>query len=137
MRFVTGLIIFTAAIVLAQESASVWDGIYMQEQATRGKALFSDKCQGCHGTALEGKTGPQLAGDTFKGNWSGLTADDLFEYINKSMPRGQPASLSRDQTADLVAFLFTSNGFPAGRKELPKDVASLQKIRFEAGKPTL
>ena len=137
MRIAIGLIVFLAAIVYAQESASVWDGIYMQEQASRGKALFSEKCEGCHGTALEGKTGPQLAGTVFKGNWTGLTADDLFEYINKSMPRGQPGSLSRDQTADLVAFLFTSNGFPAGQKGLPKDAALLQKIRIEAAKPSL
>jgi mono/diheme cytochrome c family protein len=137
MRFAIGLIVFTAAIVLAQESASVWDGIYMPEQASRGKALFGEKCQGCHGTALEGKTGPQLAGAIFKANWTGLTADDLFEYIIKAMPRGQPGSLSRDQTADLVAFLLTSNGFPAGQKELPRDAALLLKIRFEAAKPTL
>jgi mono/diheme cytochrome c family protein len=137
MRTVIGLIIFLAAIVYAQESASVWDGVYMQEQASRGRALFSEKCEGCHGKALEGKTGPQLAGATFTENWSGLTADDLFEYIGKAMPRGQPGSLSRDQTADLVAFLFTSNGFPAGQKGLPKDATLLQKIRFEAAKPTL
>jgi mono/diheme cytochrome c family protein len=137
MRIAIGLVVFLAAIVYAQESASVWDGVYMQDQASRGKALFTEKCEGCHGKALEGKTGPQLAGTTFMGNWSGLTADDLFEYISKSMPRGQPGSLSRDQTADLVAFLFTSNGFPAGQKGLPKDAALLQKIHFEAAKPTL
>jgi mono/diheme cytochrome c family protein len=137
MRIVIGLIVFLAAIVYAQESASVWDGIYMQEQASRWKAFFGEHCAGCHGEALEGKTGPQLAGEIFKGNWNGLTADDLFEYINKSMPRGQPGSLSRDQTADLVAFLLTANGFPAGQKGLPKDAALLLKIRFEASKPSL
>ena len=137
MRIAIGLIVCLAASVYAQESASVWDGAYVQEQASRGKALFTEKCEGCHGRAREGKTGPQLAGTTFMGNWNGLTADDLFEYISKAMPRGQPGSLSRDQTADLVAFLFTSNGFPAGKKELPKDGAVLQKIRIEAAKPAI
>jgi mono/diheme cytochrome c family protein len=137
MKIATALVLFLAAIVYAQESASVWEGVYMEEQASRGKALFVQQCAGCHGEALEGKTGPQLAGAIFKGNWNGLSADDLFEYVQKSMPRGQPGSLKREQTAELVAFLLTSNGFPAGRKELPNDAALLQKIRFEATKPTL
>jgi mono/diheme cytochrome c family protein len=137
MKIVIGLICSLAAIVSAEQSASVWDGIYMPEQAERGKALYTQQCAGCHGGTLAGKTGPQLAGSTFTGNWNGLTADDLFEYVQKSMPRGQAGSLSRDQTADLVAFLFTSNGFPAGKKELPKEAEILQKIRIEASKPTL
>ena len=124
-----------AAVVCAQESASVWDGIYSDEQAGRGKALFVQQCASCHGESLTGKTGPPLAGTAFKGNWDGLTADDLFKYIKKSMPRGQAGTLSREQTADMVAFLLTSNGFPAGQKELSNDATVLQKIRFAAAKP--
>ena len=135
MKFVIGLVVVLAAAVSAQESASVWDGVYVQDQASRGKALFAQQCAGCHGQTLAGKSGPELAGKTFAGNWNGLSADDLFEYVQKSMPRGQPGSLSREQTADLVAFLFTSNGFPAGSKDLPKDASVLQKIRIDASKP--
>lgn len=137
MRTSIVLLISWAAVISAQETASVWIGVYAPEQATRGKELYSQQCAGCHGASLAGKSGPQLAGTTFTGNWNGLTADDLFEYVQKSMPRGQAGSLSRAQTADLVAFLFTSNGFPAGTKELPKEAEVLQKIRIEASKPTL
>ena len=126
-----------AAIVYAGGSASVWDGIYMQAQASRGKEVFSQNCAACHGGSLEGKNGPSLNSASFKENWNGLTADDLFEYIKKSMPRGQAGILTREQTADIVAFLFTSNGFPAGQKELPTDAAALLTIRFESAKPTI
>jgi mono/diheme cytochrome c family protein len=136
VRIVTGLILFVATIVYAQQSASVWDGVYTQEQASRGKAVYDKQCSSCHGAALDGNgTAPPLTGAYFRGNWDGLTADDLFERIQTSMPADQPGKLSREETGDVLAFLLTSNEFPAGKKELPHEAASLETIRFEAAKP--
>lgn len=135
MRIAIGSILFLAAAVHAEQSASVWDGIYQQEQASRGKGLYGQECGACHGDVLTGKSAPALTGEGFKENWNGLSADDLFEYIKKSMPRGEAGKLTREQTADIVAFLFTFNGFPAGQKELPVDAAVLQTIKFESAKP--
>jgi hypothetical protein len=33
-----------------------------------------------------------------------------------------------------VSFIFQTNGFPAGKTELPPDAESLKKIRIEAKK---
>jgi S-disulfanyl-L-cysteine oxidoreductase SoxD len=114
----------------------VWDGVYTAGQSDRGKALYSMHCSSCHGTALEG-TGqaPPLAGPDFKGDWNGQSADDLFEKMQTSMPADQPGTLSRAQNADILAFLLSSNAFPAGQKELPSDAGVLSKIRFETAKP--
>jgi mono/diheme cytochrome c family protein len=114
--------------------ASVWDGVYSAVQASRGKELYNQQCSACHGDALEGKNGPALAAASFKADFDGLTAGDLLEYVQKSMPRGQPGTLTREQATDLVAFLLTSNGFPAGGKDLSGDSSSLKKIRFETKK---
>src|SRR5271165_7012954 len=76
-----------------------------------------------------------LAGPDFKSNWNGQSADDLFEKMQTSMPADQPGRLSREQNADILAFLFASNGFPVGQKELPANAAVLEKIRFESAKP--
>jgi mono/diheme cytochrome c family protein len=123
-------------MVQAQESASVWDGVYTQEQATRGKAVYAKECASCHGAALNGSgQAPPLAGPDFKGDWNGQTADDLFEKMQTSMPADRPGQLSREQNADILAFLLSSNAFPSGQKELPTDAAVLQKIKFEAVKP--
>jgi uncharacterized protein len=122
----------TAAQVL--DRASVWDRVYTSAQADRGKALFSQQCSVCHGEALEGKNGPALAAASFKSDFEGLMVDDLFEYVQKSMPRGNTGTLSREQTTDLVAFLLTSNGFPSGTKDLPGEAPFLKKIRFETKK---
>jgi S-disulfanyl-L-cysteine oxidoreductase SoxD len=135
MRMISALVLTLATTLVTGESMSVWDGIYAEEQASRGKALYNDHCSACHGETLAGKNGPALVGSSFKENWNGLSADDLFEYIKKSMPRGQAGTLSREKTADLLAFLLTSNGFPAGQKALPNDAAALQAIRFESAKP--
>jgi len=125
-----------ASAVHAQQAASVWDGVYTQAQADRGKSTYGKECASCHGAALNGSGAvPPLAGPDFKGNWNGQTADDLFEKMQTSMPADQPGRLSREQNADILAFLFASNGFPAGQNELPTDAAALARIRFDAAKP--
>jgi quinoprotein glucose dehydrogenase len=121
----------------AQQPASVWDGVFTQPQASRGKTLYSQHCASCHGEALDGSgQAPPLSGADFKGNWNGQTADDLFEKMQASMPADQPGKLGREQNADILAFLLGFNGFPAGPKELPADAAALQNIRFETAKPS-
>jgi mono/diheme cytochrome c family protein len=115
----------------------VWDGVYTEQQASRGKTLYSQECTSCHGAALDGSgQAPPLTGADFKGNWNGQTVDDLFEKIQASMPADQPGKLSREQNADILGFLLGFNGFPAGQKELPSDAAALQKIRFETARPS-
>jgi mono/diheme cytochrome c family protein len=134
MRIAIGLIIVAA--VYAQPPGSVWDGVYTQAQADRGKLAYAKACASCHGAALDGNGAvPPLAGADFKSNWNGQTADDLFEKMQTSMPADHPGSLSRVQNAEILAFLLQSNGFPVGSMELSTDAAVLGKIRFEAAQP--
>jgi S-disulfanyl-L-cysteine oxidoreductase SoxD len=136
VRIARGLFIVVTATVWAQSAASVWDGVYTQEQASRGKTLYSKECASCHGQALDGSgQAPPLSGADFKSNWNGQTVDDLFEKVQTSMPADQPGKLSRAENADILAFVLGNNGFPAGSKELSADAAVLQKIRFETAKP--
>jgi S-disulfanyl-L-cysteine oxidoreductase SoxD len=126
-----GLVLVLAATVHAQQAASVWDGVYTPEQANRGKALYGKACASCHGATLDG-TGqaPPLEGGDFKNDWNGQTVDDLFEKMQTSMPADQPGRLSREQNADILAFLLLANEFPSGQKELPSEAVALAKIRF-------
>jgi hypothetical protein len=43
--------------------------------------------------------------------------------------------LSRQQTADTLAYILSVNQFPAGKTELPRQTEMLREIRFEATKP--
>jgi mono/diheme cytochrome c family protein len=115
---------------------SVWDGVYTQEQAERGHALYNRHCASCHGDTLAGgDVPPPLAGSDFLANWNGLTVGDLFERIRRSMPQDDPGRLSRQQNADVLAHIFSFNKFPAGKTELAHDSELLKQIRIEATKP--
>jgi mono/diheme cytochrome c family protein len=143
MRITTALLLLTtvlavAALVKAQEAVSVWDGVYIPEQASGGKVIYDQQCSLCHGAdvlKVRSEGPPNLTGPAFKENWNGLTVSDLFEYIKKGMPRNNPGHLTSEQVSSILAYLFTSNGFPAGQKELPTDAAGLKAIRFDAAKP--
>ena len=115
---------------------SVWDGVYTDEQANRGKALYSENCASCHGSELTGgEMAPPLSGGEFMAGWDGLTVGDLFERIRISMPQNAPGSLSGQQNSDILAFVFNANKFPAGQTELPKEAGILKTIKFETKKP--
>ena len=49
----------------APPTRTVQDGVFSDAQATRGQALYGQRCGGCHGPALAGATGPALTGDRF------------------------------------------------------------------------
>ena len=132
--------IFLLATVVAslggQPAASVWDGVYSEEQSGRGRALYGKECAGCHGSSLGGgETAPPLTGSAFMANWSGLSVGELFERIRLSMPEGRPGALSRQQNADILAYILSVNQFPAGKAELQKDTDRLKQIRFLAERP--
>lgn len=117
-------------------SRSVWDGVYTSEQADRGHSVYHSQCEVCHGDSLlGGDEVPPLAGAQFLANWNGLSVGDLFERIRKSMPANDPGKLTSQQNADVLAYLFSFNMFPAGKAELPHDVELLKQIRIEAAKP--
>jgi S-disulfanyl-L-cysteine oxidoreductase SoxD len=143
MRITTALLLLTtvlamAAPVEAQEAVSVWDGVYTPEQANGGKVVYDQQCSLCHGAdvlKVRSEGPPNLTGPAFKENWNGLPVSDLFGYIKKGMPRNNPGHLTSEQVTGILAYLFTSNGFPAGQKELPTDPAGLKAIRIDAAKP--
>ena len=78
---------------------------------------------------------PGLVGGEFVWNWNGLAVGDLFERLRISMPQGEPGSVSRQEKADILAFLLEANDFPAGDMELANRTAMLAGINFLAQKP--
>jgi cytochrome c len=115
---------------------SVWDGVYTEEQAKRGETLYEKQCSTCHGDKLAGReSAPPLTGGAFMANWNGLTLGDLFERIRRTMPQDAPGKLSRQQNADVLAYMLSFNKFPVGKTELYRQAEMLKEIRFEAAKP--
>ena len=126
--FVVTSCVLVVVAVHAQQARSARDGVYTAAQAARGEALYKVQCAFCHGDALAGEMGPPLAGDLFMAIWGPLAASDLFDKIHNTMPADTPGTLSRPQTADVVAYLLQANRFPAGTSELASVDTALKQI---------
>ena len=141
--FVATAAAFAAAVInaaaLGQAPASagktVWDGVYADAQSTRGEELSKAGCVSCHGDELAGgDLAPALKGDDFRGAWAGRTAAELFEKIQTTMPADRAGTLKPQQSADLVAYMFKINEYPAGTTELGSDMPALQQIKITGKK---
>jgi cytochrome c553 len=116
------------------QTRSVFDGVYTDDQARRGEAQFGRACESCHGADLSGNDVdeiPALAWDAFLTRWNGRTVKDLYESMKRSMPKDKPGSLSARAYADLVAYIFQTNKFPSGTKELSLNPEALGTIVIE------
>ena len=123
-----GLVAAFAVTGHAGQSRSIADGVYSAGQAARGEQTYQTLCASCHGKAMEGTIGPPLVGESFLSNWSEGSLSTLVDKIQKTMPFNQPASLSRQQSTDLAAYMLQGGKFAAGQAELTD--AALPQIKF-------
>jgi hypothetical protein len=75
-------------------------------------------------------------GGDFSANWNDLSLGQLFDRIRTSMPQNNPGSLSRQQNADILAFILFKGSAPAGSAELATQSEVLNGIKFVATKPS-
>ena len=115
--------------------ASVWDGVFAEAQATRGEAVYSGACGLCHGRRLNGapddpdmRSTPPLARARFLRIWEGRSLATLFEYTRATMPENNPNSLTEQEYVDVIAYMLTVGGMPAGDEELRPDPQSLARV---------
>lgn len=99
---------------------SIWDGVFTDEQAARGRQIFNLQCSGCHGTDLLSVDGyaPDLTGFRFTSTWHGVTLAERFEKIQTTMPLGKGGSLTAQEVVDIIAHILNFNEYPAGDQEL-------------------
>ncbi|MBX2879294.1 MAG: c-type cytochrome [Granulosicoccus sp.] len=102
-----------------------------------GAVLYAEQCAACHGAVGQGGRAIELVGER-----SSLTSEypdrgiavywphapSLFEYIYRSMPPENPASLSADQLYSLIAYLFQLNDLLPEGSEL--DAQSLRAVQM-------
>ena len=122
-----------SASALAQEKpdttkTTILDGVFTAAQAERGREAYDVHCSSCHYGDLRGTNGPALKGQPFIDNWREDSAKALFTFVQTSMPRGAPASLSDETYTDILAYILSVNMFPAGSKEL--NASELDRIQF-------
>jgi mono/diheme cytochrome c family protein len=125
-----------APAAAAPEGAkSIWDGVFTVEQAERGAETYTATCSECHGGDLMGDGfAPALSGADFQANWNDLSVGDFFERIRISMPPSGPTSVTAEQKADIVAYIFNQNKYPVGTTELAPKTEVLKTIKIELKK---
>ena len=138
MVLASGCYIAAATVHAGQDAAAktVWNGVYSEAQAKRGEQKYGEYCAKCHGPDLSGAdAAPALVGGEFNSGWNDLSVGDLFERLRITMPADKPGSVSRQDNADIVAFLLAKNGFPAADAELPTQTEMLKTIKILTQKP--
>ncbi len=115
--------------------ASVWDGVFTQLQAERGQAAYPGACGLCHGRRLNGapddpdmRPTPPLARARFLRTWDGRSLATLFEYARATMPEDNPGSLTDEEYVDVIAYMLSVGGMPAGEAELRPDLRRLALV---------
>ena len=131
LAFAGGMVLANTILAGTQDAGArtIWQGVYSTAQSERGAAVYKQSCGTCHGETLAGDIGPTLTGP-FWSIYDGRTAADLFKTIRTTMPADAPESLKAQEYADVIAYLFSVNKFPAGEKELPGDQAALENIKI-------
>ncbi len=113
---------------------------YTEEQANKGKAVYTAQCASCHGAQGQGGRVP----DSFAG-YGGMkappvagkgalpnmeTAENVYTFIKQHMPLQKPGSLSDQEYLDIVAFdLMANKVSKPGDKALTADMLSGIKLR--------
>tara|TARA_B100001287_G_C22557944_1_gene470046 strand:+ start:251 stop:628 length:378 start_codon:yes stop_codon:yes gene_type:complete len=112
---------------------SLSDGIYTDEQASRGAQEYAARCASCHSADLRGNSNsPSLIGLSFMFIWEGRSLGELFTKMSTEMPTDQPGSLSQQSYSAILAFILKSNNFPAGDKELATNAGTLDSITIDS-----
>lgn len=118
-------------IAVAQVAPSVLGGVYSEEQAVRGQALYYQHCLQCHGENLGGvDKAPPLAGPQFSSVWNGVALLALVARI-ETMPPEKPGSLARAESVDVLTYLLWYNGLPLGETPLGSEQDVLAQMKFE------
>src|SRR5712691_9662632 len=126
--FARALVAAVSLVGQAGQVSSLTGGVYSNEQAGQGREMYRAQCTECHGVAMEGGSGPPLAGEDFLANWSARPLVTLVGKIQNTMPFDKPGTLSRSQSTALLAYMLQIGKFPAGAADLSDDV--LARVTF-------
>lgn len=108
---------------------TIFDGVYTAEQAERGKGFFNSDCASCHANSARGSSAaPGLIGYTFDSKYAEQPLYNYFDFMRTNMPPGNAGWFIDQEYADIVAYLLSLHGAPAGDSELEGTEEALSAI---------
>ena len=127
-----GLTVSEPGTPVSESMATIWDGVFSQEQAAEGAAQYELSCSACHSADLRGSsTSPSLVGSGFLFFWQDKPLSELFTTIHTLMPTDAPNSLPTRTYLNILSYILEANEFPAGESDL-LDPAALRRIIITA-----
>jgi polar amino acid transport system substrate-binding protein len=112
--------------------SKVVPALYTEEQATKGSLAYYKNCSMCHGPLLDGQSagysGPALKGPEFADPSYDFHVNEMFNFVAKLMPPGEPGTLTHEEYVQIMAFILQQNGYPVGSHELVYEEAEKSKV---------
>ena len=121
---IAAAVLSICSIALA-EPRSVNDGVYTEEQAEAGEALYEAQCILCHDKKY---FRPVLK------RWEGQPISVLYTVMSTSMPESNPGFLSEKEYVDILAYILSLSRYAAGDAELDYQDGALNEVMVEARK---
>ena len=102
---------------------------YTEAQARAGQLAYERVCASCHMTNLQGAfEAPELAGPNFLNQWGGREVNELFVYLQASMPPAERKP-SDESFTNIIAYILERNGQEAGSARLVATATTLVPTR--------
>jgi mono/diheme cytochrome c family protein len=117
-----------AAAALATASGGPLPTLFTDREGAQGRIVFEQHCAVCHGEDLRGKVGPAVIGPALGSAADHTTVSIMFNVIVAEMPADDPASLTHDDYADVMAYILQRNGYPAGVHSLSFPAAETSDV---------
>ena len=102
---------------------------YTEDQARAGQLVYESVCASCHMANLQGDfEAPELAGPNFLNSWGGREVNELFDYMQATMP---PAGSkpSDESFTNIIAYILERNGQEAGSARLVATATTMVPTR--------
>ena len=92
---------------------------YTTAQADAGKDVFRQSCAFCHEPDLAGgDQAPPLSGEYFASSWGGSPVAAFLSFVRDEMPFDSPGSLDEEAYVEVISYILSFNGIPAGEAPL-------------------
>jgi mono/diheme cytochrome c family protein len=88
----------------APSAAATGSVPYTTAQVHAGAGVYGKQCLSCHGTKLQGISGPALVGAQFA--HANLDVGQIYAIVSQQMPLTAPASLSKADYAAVMAYIL-------------------------------
>jgi mono/diheme cytochrome c family protein len=134
-RMMFGVTVSLWLLTCPVSAKTVWDGVFTEAQAQRGRTAYTQYCVTCHKADLMGIEGA-LKGEPFMERRREDNIETLFLDIKATMPRGNAGKLPDQTYVDIISYMLQNNEMPAGSDELkPEMLPSVEVVGKDGPKP--